>query len=114
MTALWAAGVCRCEEHGIECVVKRIDELTRGVTARDQYEVETRNIRYDLYAETTARTGAPSMLVGHHRGDVQENIICNLFKVFLGGLYQSENSSFVLRTMLFRGGDQRQKRNAKA
>jgi tRNA(Ile)-lysidine synthase TilS/MesJ len=62
-------------------VVRRIDELTRGVTARDEYEVETRNIRYDLYAETIARTGAPSMLVGHHRGDVQENIICNLFKV---------------------------------
>lgn len=77
---------CRCQKHGIECVVKRIDDLTRGVTARDEYEVETRNIRYELYAETTARTGAPSMLVGHHRGDVQENVICNLFKVTLGPL----------------------------
>lgn len=69
-----------CVKHGIACVVKRIEELTRGVTARDQYEVETRNIRYDLYADTMAETGAPSMLVGHHRGDVQENIICNMFK----------------------------------
>mmetsp|Transcript_23808 Transcript_23808/g.39911 ORF Transcript_23808/g.39911 Transcript_23808/m.39911 type:complete len:762 (-) Transcript_23808:152-2437(-) len=69
-----------CLERGIEFTQLRIDAIKRGITGREEYEVESRKIRYDLYRTTMERTGAPAMLVGHHRGDVQENIISNMFK----------------------------------
>jgi tRNA(Ile)-lysidine synthase TilS/MesJ len=72
-----------CLERGIEFTQLRINAIKRGITGREEYEVESRKIRYDLYRETMERTGAPAMLVGHHRGDVQENIISNMFKVWL-------------------------------
>ena len=38
-----------CERKGIVCVVRRIAEVKRGVTPREQYEAESRAIRYGLY-----------------------------------------------------------------
>ena len=60
-----------CEGEGIDFVMKRIDNLTRGVTQRDEYEELTRNIRYDLYKEAMRQQGVQGVCVGHHRGDVQ-------------------------------------------
>lgn len=72
------------------CIVRRIDEVTRGVTKRDEYEQYSRNVRYDLYRQTVkecitaCEENNPNrkicevgVMLGHHRGDVVENVISN-------------------------------------
>ena len=69
-----------CDRMGIECVVRKIAEVTRGVTPREQYEAESRAIRYGFYKDVAKTHAFPAVFVGHHEGDVQENIIANLMR----------------------------------
>ena len=70
-----------CAEQGIVFRLKRIEELRRGIAGRDEYERESRRIRYDFYASCLAEFGGcGGVCVGHHAGDVQENVITNLLK----------------------------------
>ncbi len=78
----------------IEVSCRRIDEVTRGITARDDYERIAREIRYTSYREAVARTkdimGLVSkeernqtivgVMLGHHRGDLRENVLSNAHK----------------------------------
>ena len=81
------------ESEGFTVHVRRIDEVTRGVTARDEYEKVSRDIRYQLYREVVelSRKGStePGVIVGrvevgvvlgHHRGDLRENVLSNAHK----------------------------------
>eukprot|EP01031_Cornospumella_fuschlensis_P040094 gene40094-48858_t len=59
----------------------------RGYMDRTQYEKLTRQIRYDFYAEVRAKvleqhTDAllTGIFFGHHRGDVQENVLSNIMR----------------------------------
>lgn len=69
-----------CARFDIVFHVRRIDEVKRATTKRDDYERISRDIRYSTYAEVMAQYGAPGMCFGHHRGDVQENVISNMMK----------------------------------
>lgn len=89
-----------CHDHAIEFHCRRIDEVTRGITARDRYERIAREIRYTFYKETvsaclnylditqTASTATAAalkasqvgVLLGHHRGDLRENVLSNAHK----------------------------------
>ncbi|TYZ62244.1 hypothetical protein PybrP1_011585 [[Pythium] brassicae (nom. inval.)] len=69
-----------CARFGIAFHARRIDEVARASSKRDDYERVSRDIRYATYAAVLAQYGAPGMCVGHHRGDVQENVISNLMK----------------------------------
>jgi tRNA(Ile)-lysidine synthetase-like protein len=69
-----------------KCTIRRINEVTRGVTKRDEYELISRNVRYDLYRQTVSecmeicKIDQPShigVMLGHHKGDVVENVISN-------------------------------------
>lgn len=114
-----------CAAQGVEFHVRRIEEVRRGVTNRDDYERESRKIRcagnsqdildttvpgqthspqlrepqgllafttsatthssirprYDFYQAELRRAGARAVFVGHHKGDVQENIVTNVMRV---------------------------------
>ncbi|POM60087.1 TRNA(Ile)-lysidine synthetase, partial [Phytophthora palmivora] len=69
-----------CERFGIIFHVRRIDEVKRATTRRDDYERVSREIRYSTYAEVMEKYNIPGMCFGHHRGDVQENVISNMMK----------------------------------
>jgi len=86
-----------CEDHldnAIDFYCRRIGEVTRGITARDEYERIAREIRYDFYRDTVARAkdamGLHSkeerrnkivgVMLGHHRGDLRENVLSNAHK----------------------------------
>jgi tRNA(Ile)-lysidine synthetase-like protein len=82
----YAMDILRLEQ----CIVRRIDEVTRGVTKRDEYEKFSRNVRYDLYRQTVEecikvcnecnplkQVKEVGVMLGHHRGDVVENVISN-------------------------------------
>jgi|TARA_B110000003_G_scaffold5494_1_gene5792 tRNA(Ile)-lysidine synthetase-like protein len=66
--------------HGMKFERCTVDQIRRGVTPREQYEIESRRIRYGFYKEAGAKHGFPAVLLGHHHGDVQENIITNLMR----------------------------------
>jgi tRNA(Ile)-lysidine synthase TilS/MesJ/uncharacterized protein (DUF924 family) len=97
----------------IQFFCRRIDEVMRGVTARDDYERIAREIRYSSYKDaiavarrdtsTTSLIGRPTdngnhshddgddndsttplpeigVMLGHHRGDLRENVLSNAHK----------------------------------
>ena len=89
-----------CEEMlgNITFYCRRIDHITRGITSRDDYERLSRDIRYDMYkyamkeaATTAASKGNDEfyklqisheigVMLGHHRGDLRENVLSNAHK----------------------------------
>lgn len=69
-----------CDRFDIVFHARRIDEVKRASTKRDDYEKISREIRYDAYARVLREYDAPGMCFGHHRGDVQENVISNMMK----------------------------------
>ena len=70
-----------CNQQGLQCQVRVVDEVTRGVTARDEYEKVARDIRYQFYKVCMAEVAAESgVIFGHHQGDVQENVISNVMR----------------------------------
>lgn len=82
-----AAYVSRyCDLLGLDYKCRRIDEVTRGVTARDDYERIARAARYSMYRQTVKENlnGDSStevgVMLGHHRGDLRENVLSNSHK----------------------------------
>jgi tRNA(Ile)-lysidine synthetase-like protein len=76
-----------CHELAIEFHCRRIDEVTRGITARDDYERIARDIRYTCYRETVSaclnehlKADQVGVMLGHHRGDLRENVLSNAHK----------------------------------
>lgn len=86
------------EYLGLTCCIRVVNEVTRGITDRDAYEKISRTIRYGFYQENIdkALNGGFSsvqdatlpvknyrisgIMFGHHLGDVQENVISNVFR----------------------------------
>lgn len=80
-----------CESIGVTCHVRVVNEVTRGITERDQYEKIARQIRYGFYEESIQSilkdfkergksVQISGVMFGHHQGDVQENIISNIMR----------------------------------
>ncbi len=75
-----------------------INEVTRGITDRTEYEKASREIRYSFYKEIlkkyenrklsqwmytikdSKRKNSTGVIFGHHIGDVQENVISNIMR----------------------------------
>ena len=76
-----------CDLLEVEFHCRRIDEVTRGVTARDEYEQVARKVRFDMYRQTMkkclaklrsdGRLNTVGIVLGHHRGDLRENVLSN-------------------------------------
>jgi tRNA(Ile)-lysidine synthetase-like protein len=93
-----------CQEclGNVDYYCRRIDEVTRGVTARDDYERIAREIRYRFYRDTmrmymtddgndasllrgprittALMNSTVGVMLGHHRGDLLENVLSNAHK----------------------------------
>lgn len=69
-----------CTDRGVRWFVRRVSEVSRGVTDRNAYEKESRRIRFDAYRSAIRACGAPAVFFGHHMGDVHENVISNVMK----------------------------------
>jgi tRNA(Ile)-lysidine synthase TilS/MesJ len=86
-----------CGQLGFEWRLRRISEVTRGVTDRSDYERISREIRYSFYRDCVTewwsvpagdkrfsrdRVVIPGagVMFGHHIGDVQENVISNVMR----------------------------------
>lgn len=75
-----------CNELDIVYTCRRIDEVTRGVTSRDDYERIARELRYHSYRTVVQECRAVNdkipigVILGHHRGDLRENVLSNAHK----------------------------------
>ncbi|GAX20637.1 hypothetical protein FisN_32Hh019 [Fistulifera solaris] len=69
-----------CDQLGIVYRCRRIDEVTRGITARDEYERIAREIRYQAYRDAIEEFDGIGILLGHHKGDLRENVLSNAHK----------------------------------
>jgi uncharacterized protein (DUF924 family) len=87
-----------CKRIGANFVCRRIDEVTRGVTARDDYERIAREIRFDLYRrcsnEAVGKHGnmnqcSVGVMLGHHRGKylLVPKTSCGLALLILSALF---------------------------
>lgn len=82
-----------CNNLKIEFVLVDITDIKRGITRRDDYERKTREIRFSTYREVCSKfehTNKVGIMLGHHIGDIQENVISNTMKgkdlLNLGGM----------------------------
>jgi tRNA(Ile)-lysidine synthetase-like protein len=57
-----------------------ISHLKRGEINRDFYETETRRIRFDFYRNLKKHHNIDFFALGHHRGDLAENVLVNVIK----------------------------------
>ncbi|CAM9656523.1 unnamed protein product, partial [Discosporangium mesarthrocarpum] len=69
-----------CKRHGVLFYKRAIAEVRRGVTAREEYEQVARDIRFNTYRSAMGAHGCPAVMLGHHEGDVEENVLTNLVK----------------------------------
>ena len=70
-----------CKQLGNVLFRKRVvDEVTRGVTDRAEYEIISREVRYGFYRQVLSETECQGVIFGHHQGDVQENVISNVMR----------------------------------
>jgi tRNA(Ile)-lysidine synthetase-like protein len=79
-----------CKKNNIPIYVKNIG-ISRGDIDRAEYEIKTRDIRINFYKEIQVVLDCKfPILLGHHLGDVEENIISNIMKgsslISLGGM----------------------------
>jgi tRNA(Ile)-lysidine synthetase-like protein len=89
-----------CKKRGVTLLLKQLREIQRDVTPRDEYEAESRMARFELYKRAFKEYGCSAVVVGHHKNDVQENVIANVMRgnnIFeLGGMYPT--GEYILRS----------------
>jgi tRNA(Ile)-lysidine synthetase-like protein len=70
-----------CNLNNITYNERVITEFSRGDIKRADYEAKTQEIRFDFYKENiTKYEKAKGIILGHHQGDIQENIFSNIMK----------------------------------
>lgn len=69
-----------CTSYKIPCYQTVITNIKRGVTPRILYEKQARTIRFSFYKDMLDRVKSQGIILGHHKGDVRENVISNLMK----------------------------------
>ena len=67
-----------CGYNNIKLYVKEINNYKRGEVKRSNYEVYTREIRFNFYKEVLEKEKLDCILLGHHKDDIVENIVSNV------------------------------------
>lgn len=67
-----------CEARGVSIQVRVVEEVKRGITARDEYERRSREIRFGEYERAMAATGGRGVFFGHHEGDGEQLVFPSL------------------------------------
>lgn len=69
-----------CGLLNVPLMIRKIDYMQRDGVDRELYEEETRRIRFGLYKYMMREHGVQGFCLGHHYGDLGENVLMNLFK----------------------------------
>ena len=69
-----------CESLAIPIVVRKIDYMSREDVDREFYEEQTKRARFTTYRYMMREYGIETFCLGHHSGDLGENVLMNIFK----------------------------------
>lgn len=96
--------VQRCAAWGIPCVARAVDVAAYAEQRGLGLEEAGRKIRYTLLEKERRRIGADWILTGHHRADLEEDVLLRLIRgagwPALGGMPALDRRRRVLRPLL--------------
>lgn len=69
-----------CEFNNIPLILRKISHMKRDSVERNFFEEETRKMRFETYKFTMKNYGVNCFCLGHHYGDMGENVLMNIFK----------------------------------
>jgi tRNA(Ile)-lysidine synthetase-like protein len=72
-----------CKKYGIKCYFREVKGYSRKKEdsgSRNEFEEESRKIRFHLYKEIINTFNCTGVFVGHHKDDIIENIFTNSMK----------------------------------
>jgi tRNA(Ile)-lysidine synthetase-like protein len=69
-----------CQTFQIPFVVRKINYMRRDEVEREFYEEETRKARFATYKYMQREHHVQTFCLGHHYGDLGENVLMNIFK----------------------------------
>ena len=69
-----------CTHNNIHIYVNEITHIKRGETNRNEYETQTKNIKYQLYQDLTNLYHCNAIFLAHHKDDVAENVFNNIMR----------------------------------
>lgn len=67
-----------CDMINVPLYVRKIDYMRRDEVDRNFYEEETKKIRFHTYRYLNKNYGIQGWCLGHHHGDIAENVMMNL------------------------------------
>lgn len=67
-----------CDIIAVPLIVRTISYMERDEIDRDFYEAETRKVRFHTYRCVSERYNLSGFCLGHHRGDLSENVMMNV------------------------------------
>jgi tRNA(Ile)-lysidine synthetase-like protein len=68
-----------CYQNGIKLYYRTIDYISRDDN-RELFETETRKARFNLYKYVLMKEKLNCVMLGHHMGDIVENVFTNIIK----------------------------------
>jgi tRNA(Ile)-lysidine synthetase-like protein len=102
-----------CIYLGIPLITRRINHIKRSGTkilteniTRDIYESETKKIRFKLYEKAKELYSSDSIILGHHKDDLTENVLMNtirgsnILELYTMNEYQIINNIPISRPLL--------------
>ena len=84
-----------CKELGVELIVKKVD-CEPNIKDWDKI---TRKIRFETYRSVAEKSKDSRILLGHHKGDICENVIGNIIRgtcINLAGMQELEENDGVM------------------
>ena len=84
-----------CRHNSIHLDIKNICHIHRGDGNRNDYEIETRNIRYTFYKDLIEKHNCDGVVLAHHKDDYSENVFNNIMRgknnIMNLGVFKEEN-----------------------
>ncbi len=94
-----------CRDLGIPCAMRRADVAAAATAWGCGLEEAGRRVRYALLEEERAALGADWILLGHHAGDLSEDVLLRLTRGAgwpgLAGMAPRDDARHLLRPLLF-------------
>jgi tRNA(Ile)-lysidine synthetase-like protein len=69
-----------CQLENIYLDVMNIDHIKRGEGNRNDYEEETRELRYKYYTDLIKKFDCEGVFLAHHKDDLSENVFNNIMR----------------------------------
>ena len=69
-----------CQLENIHLDIMNIEHIKRGEGNRNDYEEETRKLRYKYYADLIKKFDCDGVFLAHHQDDLSENVFSNIMR----------------------------------